>query len=399
MILLASLLAHGPAPAILELLTLGVDGPCEAVPGGASPGLIRTNLGVHEAQADGTFAFGCPSRWGGSETALAAASPDGAGLWLAGTDGVYLSTTGGCQAQPYALGADDVPVAIASWRGEGWLLTRDFSEGAGSLWRLPLSGPSERVQTWTDVRPDGLLADGDTLWVAGSQPNPTLLSYDGRAWRDLTPAAWPPTEAPLDRLAPKLAADGGVWLLAGTGAPRALWWTDGDAVSVGPSATGSLLGPVRAPYVDVAVVDGALWWNLSGEWAPHGVEVDWTCLQMGPDGLPWACAQDELRQVVGVDVGGPMEVLAASLRQLGPPLDRCDDVDGQCDLDWLHFGGESGFVETSPTTCPDEVRTPLPPSPASACGCDARAPRSALGAWLALAVSWVRRRPHHARGR
>jgi len=168
---------------------------------------------------------------------------------------------------------------------------------------------------------------------------------------------------------------------------------------LGPTAEGSLLGPVHAPYVDVAVVDGALWWTFGGAWEPHGATVDWTCLQTGPDGLPWACAQDALFQVQGVDVGGPMQVLAASLRQLGPPLEGCDDVQGACALDWLHFGGEAGFVETSPAVCPDEVRTPLPaPTPDAGCGC-ASSPPAVGWAWLALGLARRRRRPDDARGR
>ncbi|HMV68384.1 MAG TPA: hypothetical protein PKA64_16165, partial [Myxococcota bacterium] len=60
--LLAAAWAHGPAPAVLEVLDWE-PGVCAPV----APSLVRTNIGLMLAAPTGGYSYGCPSRWGGAE--------------------------------------------------------------------------------------------------------------------------------------------------------------------------------------------------------------------------------------------------------------------------------------------------------------------------------------------
>ena len=65
--------AHGPAPAVLEVLRADEDG---------RPILLRTSVGLAEAREDGTYGYLCPSLWSGNELARAYALRDGSVLVL-----------------------------------------------------------------------------------------------------------------------------------------------------------------------------------------------------------------------------------------------------------------------------------------------------------------------------
>jgi hypothetical protein len=362
--------AHGPAPAVLDVLAWDARSDCDLT---SAPAILRSNIGVHRRNADGTYGFGCPSRWGDAELALAVAT--GERVTFAGSGGVFVSEDGGCTTRRLEVPADDTVVALRADVGssDAWLVTRDFGTGTGSLWRL--GDEAENVARWTDFLPDGLVVGDDgVVWLAAALPVPSLRTFGAGGESALAPA-WP-ASAPLDRLTPRAVADGGVWLAAGAGADRTLWWTDGAQVVVGPGPAEALSGPVAVGDLWIAALDGRVFVQDASGWTDSGVDVDWTCLNAAPGGA-LACAQREARFVSAWTPAGPSEALVASLDQLGPPNEACPDPEGTCALDWLHFGAEAGLVQTSPGVCPDDPRGDLvvddpvvAPDPDEGCGCD-----------------------------
>lgn len=390
--ILSAALAHGPAPAVLDVLTWDSRADCDL---GLAPAILRSNIGVHRRNEDGTYAFGCPSRWGDAELALAAASGDR--VVFAGSGGVFVSEDGGCSTRSLDVPAGDTVVALRADVGstDAWLVTRDFGAGTGALWRI--GEVAENVARWDDFLPDGLVVDADGMvWLAAALPAPSLRTWGPGGEASLAPA-WP-ASATLDRLTPRAAADGGVWLAAGAGADRTLWWTDGSQVVVGPGPAEALSGPVAVGEVWIAALDGRVWaQDDAGGWSDSGVDVDWTCLNPAPGGA-LACAQREARLVSAWSAAGPVEALVASLDQLGPPDGGCPDPEGTCALDWLHFGGEAGLVQSSPGVCPDDPRGDVVvddpdvvrPTPREGCGCDVAGRPWAWSLLLLLGI--VRRR-------
>lgn len=373
-------LAHGPAPSVLEVLSWEA-GSCTEL----APTIVRSNIGLLTRQPDGSYAFGCPSRWGAAEQALAAT--DGSRVLLAGSGGVFVSDDGGCTTRRLVIDEAETPV-VARGGAELWLVTRNFDVGDASLWRVGVD--LERVDRSSDRIADGLVLDADGGWLAGAVPQPSLARLVGEVVTPLAPP-WPSTEQRLDRLTPRAVDGGGVWLLAGSGAARTLWWTDGAEVVVGPGPAESLHGPARLGDRWLAVLDGALWAAEAGVWAPTGFGVTWTCLQDTQHG-PLACGLDEASLVIGLDAAGPMTERVVSLDQLGPPAEACPDPDGACALDWLHFGGESGYDVSAPATCPGEPRGPLPVDEGPPAGEDPRCGCRHGGAAWPLAALLLRRR-------
>jgi hypothetical protein len=361
--------------------------------------LIRTNTGVHRLADDGSYRFGCPARWGDAEVALAAA--DGDAVVFAGNAGVFRSSDGGCTASRLDVPEGETPVVVRAGVSGLWLVTRSFGEGTASLWAI--DEDAERVVQWTDFVPDGLVVDADgALWLSGALPSPQLRRWVNGAEQALAPA-WPATEAPLDRLSARLAEPtGGVWLVAGAGDARSLWWTDGEAVEPGPGPAVAVHGPVALGEARIAALDGRVWRWSDGAWADTGRDVDWTCLTSAP-GAAYACALREVRWVRGWTDDGPDEAAIASIDQVSGPDPTCASVDGACAQDWLHYGGESGWINTAPAVCPGDARAPVEADDAPApdpegCGCAAvdRPALGALGLW-AVAARLRRRARSQAR--
>ena len=199
-------------------------------------------------------------------------------------DAVFRTTDGGCNAVDMGLDPLETPFSLRWWRDRAYLVTRNFEDGSGSLWEV--GATLELVRRWTDLRPDAVLGDADRLWISAAQPVPTLLTWDGQTFDDRTPTwpeGFPEGEARLDRLAPRLLDDGGIWLIASAGTPRVLWWTDGQVVLEGPGPVDSLMGPARVGDALAAVVDGVLWTGPT--WAPTDTVVDWTCLHQADPGV------------------------------------------------------------------------------------------------------------------
>jgi hypothetical protein len=358
------------------VLAEGWDSSCP--PKGDVPALVRTNIGLARRGMDGAWTYVCPSAWGGPELALLVADPSGSTVVVASSEGVRLSR-GGEDRFEVVRGLEGTPVALVWAEGRAWGLLVE-EEGA-TLWSVTRGGAVERHPI--DVAPDGLLVDDGVVWFSGALPEPWM----GRLDRGALVPLQPPLGVVLDRLSPRALRGEELTLLAGAGAERWLWEVvDGEIVDqAGPGE--AVIGPVEHGGARWAVVDGVLWRDAGKGWSATDDEVDWTCLQAGDNGV-WACS---LRGVLAVDPADPIgsERLVFSLEQLGGPT---GPLAGVCALDWQHFGGESGWLDTAPASCPDEARAAI--EEVEGCGC---AHGSPLAGWALL--WWPLRRRRIAIGR
>lgn len=378
--------AHGPAPAALEVLAWADDSVCAGVPAEATPSLVRTNIGLVHRDADGAWIYQCPARWGDAEQALAAADPTGDVVIVAAGAGLWRATDGGCQAEALDLPEGEVPVDVL-WHDDGFLLaTRRFdTEAASTLWSVDAQGVRQ-VARWTDRRVDGLLSTPDGLWLAGAGDTPRVWALEGEehplAFGELLPSS----------LTPRWATDDEVFVVGAIAASWSLWSVDRDdgrAALLTEGAT-SIHGPIAVEGALVAVVSGQV---REGPLFDEGLDaVPWTCLGV-VHGRPFACSLPAMFALSDDGEGlDATEVFEVDL--LSPPDPACDPVGSACELDWVHFGGESGYVDTVPGTCPGDPRTapddPDDPTVPEDCGCGGDDPDGALA--LALPVWWWRRR-------
>ncbi|MCB9683046.1 MAG: hypothetical protein H6733_16400 [Alphaproteobacteria bacterium] len=384
--------AHGPAPAALDVLTPSASG-CATVDGDV-PGVVRSNDGVWTHAGDGTYTYGCPSRWGDSEQALLAVSGDGAQWLLAGADSAYWSDDGGCHADDLDLPSGDVPVTVG-WSGAtGWLVTRQFDAQTATVWTV--DGALHEAATWDDAFPDGLVIDDGRVWLAGARPTPFAARLDGADRVDALPL---PALDGIDRLTPRAAAGDVVFLVAGAGGERTLVRSErgGEAVTVSDPAF-VILGPV--PFGDgwMAVIDDVVHTAPAdgSVFTAQGDAVDWTCLDAGPDGQAWACVRDTVLRV-SPDGGGYTTTSVFTLSQLAPPEPTCQDDAAACTLDWAHFGSENALDLTDPATCPGDARTEPGEDPdGTPCGCTHGGSGGALGVLL-VGLAGIRRRSARSR--
>ncbi len=375
--LLAAALAHGPAPAPLQVLAVGTGSGC--LSDEVMPLALRSSVGILRASEDGSWRYGCTVRVGGVTAAPAAASPRGDVAVVASSGGVVWDD-GACT--PKTWPAPGTVVAVA-WAGDGaWLATRGADDGA--LWRVTASGLA--LAQALDFAPDGLVVDGDDVWVAGAGPTPALARWSDGALTAVPDDGWPAGFGPYDRLAPRVVDGARVGLVALGVTEEELLWADDEGVARGPTG-GRILGPVEGPDGLLALVDGQVHAGTPGGLLEpvEGPVVDWTCLS-SQGGLVWAC---RLPEVVRVDAwrDGLATTSVFTFAQLGPPADDCPDPGGACAADWLHEAGESGWADREPATCPDGSRD-IPVT----CGCAQGAGGGALPLLAAFALRVRRRR-------
>lgn len=368
----ASALAHGPAPAPLEVLE-----------GGEAPRLVRTSIGLAIARGDGTYAYGCPSRWDSNERALAAANGDQILVHSAGV--AYLSHDLGCTFEPVT--GDALYVTAAARAPSGFVLIAEDYPDDGDPTRshvlLLRDGSLEAREV--DGSVDGALAAGDVVWLAGAAPSPFVerLTTEGALERtDLLPV-----DEPVRRLTPRAAGAGTLWLAARTTDATRLWRVDEGRIQPSPAAD-VVLGPVRVGARWLALFDGILHAQPieGGDWIALG-EASWTCLQ-ALDGRAYACSLEGLFELTE---GGahPEAMHVFSMRQLGPPL-ACGTAAqvATCEREWAHFAGESGWLDSAPARSPSAPRGPI------ANGC-AASPSAKSTPWClfaaALLLRWRRR--------
>ena len=395
--------AHGPAPSVLGVLTTDDEG---------RPGLLRTNVGLVQRQRDGTYAHVCPSQWGGLETAFAAALPDASLVGAIAYGRLYLSVDGACSFAEVALPEPWLASSIEAFDGRLWVLARaGAGEIAGdALLAVDRTRRVEHVQRFDDgvsildVRA-GPAGRAERLWAVAAEPTPALFVAEREAparWRRLgglpeDPPAW---------LELRGTSTDTVWLEATVEASRELWrvvlGADGAAATVqrvGPFARAH--GPERLAGTWLAVLDGQLaaWDARAAAWQNRR-GVSWTCLAARGARL-YACDLGALHELTARPEGAVDERLAFDFVQIGPPRPGCppdEPAAMACETDWVHFGGEAGWLETTPATSPDGERAPGPPPERGGCSV---AGGTASAPWLGLAPALLalRRRRRLDRGK
>jgi len=356
----ASARAHGPAPAALEVL--------EAE--GRVPTLLRTSVGVARAEGDGTYSYGCPSGWGGRELAPMAA----AGEVIAALDGdvLRISQDRGCH---WEASASDVR-AVTSDAETIWALTEEEVLRFDGL----------QMQLWAAVpgRADDLGVDHGRVVVSGVEVGVLVSSVHAPGW---TQAEALPS-SPVSRLSVRAVGDAEVWLAASHDRGRTLWRGVGDDALVFEENTSGreIHGPVAHGAGWVMLREGVLEaWTGSG-WEPVR-EVGWTGLSERGDEV-FAFSLDGV--FVVDEALDPSPVFRfVQLGEGGCSLDA--DAALACELDWAHYGGESGWLDTRPATSPDGARGQ------AAGGCSLGGRAAMTPTWLLLAFA-ARRRVGRARG-
>lgn len=337
---------------------------------------MRTNVGLAARSEAGDWRYVCPSAWQGLESALSVSDPTGEVVVVSGGREVQVSLDGGQSFEPIEQ-LRGLAAALL-WSGDrAWGLRA--SPSGSWLWSW---APGEAAEQWPlGVQiADGLSVDEQgVLWLAGARPTPWAGWWDGEL------QAVPVPEETLDRLTPRGAGGERVTLFAGDGTWRRLWEVEHGELVDGTDFGGVVLGPVRSDGERWAVVDGVLWRDGSGAWQPTEREVDWTCLQQG-ERVVWACSLRGVLAVTELGASLGVERLAFGLEQLGPH--ESGPLATTCALDWAHFGGESGWLETAPAACPGEARGPWVAPEPEGCGC---AHGGSGWAWALVLGGWRRK--------
>jgi len=358
--------AHGPAPVALEVLAHD----------GAAPTLLRTNLGLASANGDGSYAYVCPSRWDGNELAQATASPDGSEILVLSFGVVYLSRDGGCSFTP--LTGEGRFVVSAARTAAGFVLVEeeyptDPTPDRSTLLEV-VDGEPRVVEADLPGPVDGVLATASGYLLSGA----TFVADEAgvRATFDVGASRVTPRAAEGDVAWLRATAGGEVWLLR----------VEGDALTESDRHVVAH-GPVRLGDRWLAILDGVLHAYDAGEWVALG-EVPWTCLR-AREGHAFACSLEAMFEL-GPTGAVPEATPAFSMLQLGGPR-ACGDAAArrECERDWAHFGGESGWVETEPARSPTGERTA---PTAEGCAAHPSAPASPWRAVAALAALALARR-------
>ena len=362
--LLSPAQAHGPAPAVLEVLARDAEGPT----------WLRASVGLLRRRPDGSWEHVCPDLWDGNDRMLAAVADDRP-LVVSTLEGFRMPATDRCE--PW------VPVP------EVWLATADGVTGqlhwlqgtmANALTLMGESGPLESVPSEIGSV-SSIVARGGRIAVAGR----TGVAI----WAE---GGWTTTVLP-ERLRWVRAIEGeslyGAAAVDGRYAPERIDPLGGTA-TLGPPG-GDLLGPVRFGETMRALADGQ-WLEERGDtWEPLGpAEQTWTCLRTldhGDARTVYACSLEGLFELSP----GPLPVEAMA-RFRFVQIDQSDCA--LCEADWAHYGGDVGWLDTEPATSPDGERR----VPGGGCSASGAGSAPAAGLLLVLAFVGARRRRQGSSG-
>lgn len=365
--------AHGPAPVALEVLAHD----------GRVPTVLRTNVGLAVANGDGTYAYVCPSRWDGNELALAAGAQNGDAILVESTGVAYLSLDRGCTFE--RITGEDLYVAALAGRGDGFLMAvdeypTDLDPDRSRLLAVAADGSVSDLPLELPGAIDGLVTTPTGVLIAGHRPVGFVATEDGAV------ATFDTTSS---RLTPRAEGGGDVWLRTVEGSAVTLARLGADGVLGIPDLRATTVqGPVLVSGAWYALFDGALFVWGDGAW-DYVDEVTFTCLRSFGD-RNFACSLAALFELDEPFAGFiPETTPVFSMAQLGPPR-VCGDADAveACDLDWAHFGGESGWLDTLPATSPTSPRR----TDAGGNGGCATAPNPGPAPWALVAVAALLRR-------
>lgn len=400
-------LAHaGVVPATREVLGISSETTCDTMPEGLVPRVVRTSAGVMVSLGDGTYAFGCPSAWGGGD-ARVATDVTASELWYVASGKVLSSRNGGC-----TLDAVDLPDGLAAvdliyWREAFWVLAAaDNGAEAGAL--LKWDGAAFlRLVTWeSDFRPTAMMAaPGNILWVTSMAPRARVrrLDFTGGIGGDASLPNLPESIDGLTRFEPVAADEDEAWFVLEKTGKQWTWHsefingTDEDVVLFTdmPERKRLILGPVRVKESWIGVIDNELHTSdqLTGLWNPTGITVPWTCLEQEGERV-LACTVNTIVSVDSFEEDGtPVTTDVFSLAQVAEPDGACSTA--TCDREFTDFLTGAGLITRADVAiCPDGT-TATDQDP-EACACATGA--SPAGAWTGVgAVLWALGRRRAAR--
>lgn len=369
-------LAHTP-PATLGVV--GVDD--------GEPFALRLAHGLALRDAQGSWRFLCPTRWGGPALALAAAAgPDD--LWVIGEQGpVHIDRTGASVplAAP-ALSPRTVRRLIAMPGSVVALAVEPGSQGGrASLWRLA-QGTVERIGD----APEGAAAiatDGQQTFLGRTSSTAIIVETWGGAMS--TRQVFAVAELGGRTLALEYAG-GALWARLTDGQEARLLRLENGRASLALQTSGVLLGPVDQGGRALVAVDQAL--HLYGPSSDplSSPEVSTstaiTCLDSS-GGTAFGCARTRL-----LALGAVLEERFTMAELYGPELaDLERDAALSCQLEWLDLATEAGLDPKAvpPVVAAEPSATPTP----AGCSCLAlAAPRRASGGLALLTLAVLARR-------
>jgi len=342
--------AHGPAPAVLEVLAVDEQGPT----------WLRATVGLLRRNPDDTWTHVCPSHWDGNDRMRAAVAADTP--LVVSAEG-YLGPPDRCEPWrnlgPTRFATADGAFDELYWlTDEGGALTLESLEGVLATVPPEIGAVSSMIADRGEVVVGG--RRGLALWDGGWSvtPLPERLRYVRVRSADAVYGA--------------TATEGQLY-------PERVAIADG-AVTLGPPAD-QLFGPAPLGGEMRVFADGSWVAERGGEWVSLGAdERRWTSVAtLG--GETYATSLDGLFRLDGAD--RPGAELLFRFVQIAPS--EC----ALCDPDWAHFGGESGWTETVPSSDPNGEREPMP----SGCAAGGSGGGGVLLALLGLTLRRRRRRP------
>ncbi len=325
--------AHGPAPTPLRVLTTS----------GEIPDVVLTNIGIAVRTGE-SYAYVCPSLWGGLETPLAVGQPAGEFV-VVGTDAIHVATQANARscsltASP-AFGPVDSSSIVALASGPDLtVIARVEGDQTSLIAADPLAGAPFASYEMAG-RADGALWTGAEFIVSGARPELAIHRVGDGDPTTARPTA--PGPGSPQRLTPRYATASSVYFSAITDDGVELWRSEDRGATLVRVLSGelSLHGPAAWCGGVIAVLDGAI---VADPEAPPLCDMElfsgrrFQCLQ-NAGSFTYACENRVLYSLRDAEIQPVFEVQDID----GP---ACPDA--RCDRDWLHFGAEAGLVDTSP---------------------------------------------------
>ncbi len=378
-----------PLPAPLSALALDDSTPCPDVPAESVPRLITTSVGPARHAGDGTYAWICPSLWGGALNPVIASDPTGGTLAVVADDRVFTSTDGGCSFAGVPLPRGTLTaIDTFYWRDGFWVVATDESATSTVIYLLQDGGLTEFATLEGIVASDASPSGIGALWVVGLRPQATVYRVNlvgGVSGTD-TPLPDLPSADRVTGLSIAGSDDDEAWIRVDRGLDKSFWFgrhlETGITLWDAPEGSWrSMHGPVLYDGLWLASLDGDLYTagQVTGNLVEVGSSAVWTALQVVGKRL-FAGSPTELLAVTGFDDDlTPRTTPAFTLAQLSRPAAACQ-IDG-CDALLDQIATVATIDPDLPASCPDG-RTLADLQPET-CACDG----SGTGGLGALALT------------
>lgn len=393
----------GARPAPLSVLSLDEETPCPTVLSGAVPRVIQTSVGLALHRGNGTYAYGCPSRWADDPEAPHASTPTGTEIFGIPNGAPRRTTNGGCSVREAPLPEGLEAVDLLFWRDAFWVLAAaDDGSDAGALLRWE-SGAEvwTPIQQWTvDFRPDNMVAGGTSdLWIVSELPRLRIrrLTFDGGI-SDSGSLPFGIEGFDGAEVTAQAADEDEAWFVLRR-AGRSWTWhaqvVESDNTVVVFTEPGDryafVSGPVLFEDYWLASLDGKLAYasQNADEWTVTSFDAPWTCLDRRGTRV-FACTVPAMLVVEAVTVDAPpvTSEVFSFYQVVGPDPSCSDDV---CDADFEAMKLRLPFdLPEEPGICPDG--TTEAELFGDDCGCDTSPGGAAAWSWALLGLFGWRRR-------